>query len=252
MHSYMLTKNRIMMRFLRNMKKWKTSYLLPIGSVVVLLFLTSCFDNDEDPVPVVTDVSYVSIYHGSPDTDGLDIIVGTTGQINALPFEFEDYSNYLNFFSGDRNLTFTDANNEVARVLDTVLSFEKGETYSLFIADSLRSIEIIQARDSFPSVADGETMVRFVHLSPDATSFDVYVDGGKILSDKSFKEVSEFLPVSSGRETFEIRAAGTDEVLLTIPVVELLDEEYYTFVVNGFVNPPGGNDHGLGSDIIRL
>ena len=240
------------MRFLRNMKKWKTTYLLPIGSVAVLLFLTSCFDNNEDPVPVVTDVSYVSIYHGSPDTDGLDIIVGTTGQINALPFEYEDYSNYLNFYSGERNLTFTDANNEVALVLDTMLNFETGETYSLFIADSLRSIEMIQVKDSFPSVADGETMIRFAHLSPDAMSVDVYVDDTKILSDKSFKEVTEFLPVSSGRKTFEVRAAGTDEVLLTIPVIELLDEEYYTLVINGFVNPPSGNDHEFGSDIIRL
>lgn len=240
------------MRILRNMKKWKTSYLLPIGSIVVLLFLTSCFDDDKEPVPVVTDVSYVSIYHGSPDTDGLDIIVGTTGQINALPFEYEDYSNYLNFFSGDRALTFTDANNEMATVLDTILSFETGDTYSLFIADSLRSIEMIQVKDSFPGISDGETMVRFAHLSPDATPFDVYVNDVKILDNKSFKEVSDFTSVSSGRETFEIRAAGTEEVLLTIPGVELYDEEYYTIVINGFVNPPGDNNHELGSDIIRL
>ena len=240
------------MNIINYMQKMSFPYLLSMGSILGFLFMTSCMDKEVDPVPVITDVSYVSLYHGSPDTDGLDIIVGNTGQINALPFEFEDYSNYLNFYSGNRNLTFTDANNEVATVLDTVLSFEKGETYSLFIADSLRSIEIVQVRDSFPSVADGETMVRFVHLSPDATSFDVYVDGGKILSDKSFKEVSDFLPVSSGRETFEIRAADTDEVLLTVPVVELHDEAYYTIAINGFVNPPGGNDHALGSDIIRL
>ncbi len=240
------------MRFFKNKKKWKFSYLLSMVSVVGLLLLTGCMDDDDEPVPVITDVSYVSIYHGSPDTDGLDIIVGNTGQINALPFEYEDYSNYLNFYSGDRNLTFTDANNDVALVLDTMLNFETGETYSLFIADSLRSIEMIKVEDSFPSVADGEAMVRFAHLSPDATSIDAYVDNEKILSDKSFKEVSEFLPVSSGRETFEIKAAGTDEVLLTIPVIELLDEEYYTLVINGFVNPPSGNDHDLGSDIIRL
>ncbi|MEQ8552919.1 MAG: DUF4397 domain-containing protein [Cyclobacteriaceae bacterium] len=240
------------MRFLDYMKKQKFSHMLSMVSILGLLVLTSCLDNEKDPVPIVTDISYVSIYHGSPDTDGLDIIVGNTGQINALPFEYEDYSNYLNFYSGDRNLTFTDANNEVALVLDTLLNFETGETYSLFIADSLKSIEMIKVKDSFPSVADGEAMVRFAHLSPDATTIDAYVDNEKILSDKSFKEVSEFLPVSSGRETFEIRAAGTDEVLLTIPVIELLDEEYYTLVVNGFVNPPSGNDHGLGSDIIRL
>ncbi len=239
------------MRFLNNMKKWRFSYLLSIGSALGFLFLTSCLDNDEDPVPIITEVSYVSIYHGSPDTDGLDIMVGTTGQINALPFEYEDYSNYLNFYSGDRNLTFTDANN-VATVLDTTLNFETGDTYSLFIADSLRSIEMIQVKDSFPSVADGETMVRFAHLSPDATSIDIYANETKILSDRSFKDVSDFKLVGSGRLTLEIKAAGTDEVLLTIPGVELHDEEYYTIVVNGFVSPPGNNTNELGSDIIRL
>ena len=240
------------MRLIRNMKNWNATYLFPIGSILGLLFLTSCLDNDEEPVPVVTDVSYVSIYHGSPDTDGLDIVVGTTGQINALPFEYEDYSNYLNFYSGNRNLRFTDANNEVATVLDTILSFETGETYSLFIADSLRSIEMIQVRDSFPSVSDGETMVRFAHLSPDAPPIDIYVDNTHIIGDRSFKDVSDFIPVGSERTTFEIKAAGTDEVLLTIPEVELRNEEYYTLVINGFVNPPGNNTHELGSDIIRL
>ncbi len=239
------------MRFLNNMKKWRFSYLLSTVGLLGILFLTSCLDNDEDPVPVITEVSYVSIYHGSPDTDGLDITVGTTGQINALPFEYEDYSNYLNFYSGDRNLTFTDANN-VATVLDTTLNFETGDTYSLFIADSLRSIEMIQVRDSFPSMADGETMVRFAHLSPDAPSIDIYANETKILSDRSFKDVSDFKLVGSGRSTLEIKAAGTDEVLLTIPGVELHDEEYYTIAVNGFVSPPGNNTNELGSDIIRL
>ncbi len=240
------------MRLINNMKKWKFSYMLAIAGMSGFLFLTSCLDDDETPQPVITEIAYVSIYHGSPNTDGLDILVGNTGRINALPFEYEDYSNYLNFYSGERHLTFRDANNEVATVLDTMLTFDTGETYSLFIADSLSSIEMIQVKDSFPSVADSQTMVRFAHLSPDAMPIDVYVDGSKILGDKSFKGISDFVPVSSGRETFEIKVAGTEEILLTIPVVELYGEEYYTIAINGFVNPPFGNNHDLESDIIRL
>lgn len=240
----------MIIRIVKHIKKWKSTPLI-LGSLLGLFLLMGCDDN-EDPVPVITDISYVSIYHGSPDADGLDILTGGTGQINALPFEYEDYSSYLNFYAGNRELIFLDADNEVATVIDTTLNFEEDEIYSLFIADSLQSIEIIQVKDSFPSVADGQTMIRLAHLSPDAPSVDIYVENTPILSDVSFKDVSDFISVDSGRETIEVRSSETGDVLLTIPNLELFDEEYYNVIINGFVNPPAGNMNELGSDVIRL
>ncbi len=239
------------MRFIENIKKLKSHLSIILMGITGLFVFTACDDND-DPVPIITDISYVSIYHGSPDADGLDIVVGSTGQINALPFTYEDYSNYLNFYSGDRQLIFLDANNEVATVIDTTVSLDVDETYSLFIADSLRSIELVMINDSFPSVTDGNSMIRFAHLSPDAPTVDIYTEGTELVSDVSFKDISNFVSVNSGRETIEIRSSETDDVIMTVPNLELIDEEYYTIIVNGFVTPPAGNTNELGSDIIRL
>ncbi|XOV91641.1 MAG: DUF4397 domain-containing protein [Bacteroidota bacterium] len=237
------------MRLIRYIKKNAKSVI--VGSLLGLVFLVGCSD-DEEPVPVVSDVSYVSLYHGSPDAEGLDIVLNGSGQINALPFEYEDYSNYLNFYSGNRNLLLLDANNEFITVLDTILNFDVDEVYSLFIADSLKSIEVIQVKDSFPNIANGQTMIRIAHLSPDAPTVNISVDGDEVLSDVSFQDISDFLSVDGGRRTVEVSDAATDEVILTIPNLELLDQEYYTIIVNGFVNPPTGNEHDIESDVIKL
>src|SRR5674536_162347 len=53
-------------------------------------------------------------------------------------------------------------------------------------------------------------MVRVAHLSPDAPSVDVYVNGAKTLSGVSYKTVSKYLSVPPGQYRFEVRPAGAD------------------------------------------
>ena len=60
------------------------------------------------------------------------------------------------------------------------------------------------------SAATGDAMVRVAHLSPDAPSVDVYVNGAKTLSGVSYKTVSKYLSVPPGQYRFEVRPAGAD------------------------------------------
>jgi hypothetical protein len=52
--------------------------------------------------------------------------------------------------------------------------------------------------------------VRVGHFSPDAPAVDVYANGGAILTDVSFGELSEYLEVPGGTYTIEVVAAGAD------------------------------------------
>ncbi len=50
--------------------------------------------------------------------------------------------------------------------------------------------------------------VRVAHLSPDAPTVDVYVNGNKTLSNVPFKTISDYLNVPAGSYRFEVRPAG--------------------------------------------
>ncbi len=217
-------------------------------AITVILFLTSCDEMDE-PTPI--EVAHVSIYHGSPDTDGLDIRV-STGQINNDPFKFRDFSNYLNFYPGNRNMKFIEANTGVVALVDTTFTFEIGESYSVLLANTANNLEAVMIEDSFPDAISGKAMVRFIHLSPDVPAVKVLADEDELFGAESFKNGSEFKPVDAGRVTFEFLEEDGQNTVLQVPNVELLGRRYYNIILTGFDSPPAGNTHELSADIIRL
>ena len=213
------------------------------------LFLTSCLNTD-DPEPL--EIANVSIYHGSPDAGGLDIIVGSN-QINNNSFEFEDYSYYIDFFPGDRQLKFTEHDNLSNVLIDTTFTFEIDKIYSVYIADSLSSIEAVLLNDEFPEAETGKAMVRFVHLSPDVQEINVSIDEENLFNEQTFKDGTDFVGINAGTTTLGVVTANElNEVLLNVPDVKFEEGNYYTIILNGFRTPPDGNTNELSADIIEL
>lgn len=212
--------------------------------------LTGCLDDDNNPAP--QPVAYVNIYHASPDADDLDIIVNSNA-INTEPFQYTDYTGYLPYYAGKRTLKFSEAGDLSEIVLDTAFQFANGKMYSVFIADSLSSIEAVILGDSAEIPDAGKAMIRVVHLSPDAPELNVLADDADLFSSLSFKEGSAFKEIESGTLTIEFQAVeGGNEVLLTVPGVELESKEYYTIVLKGFSTPPAGNENEIDTDVIKL
>jgi hypothetical protein len=50
--------------------------------------------------------------------------------------------------------------------------------------------------------------------------------------------------------TFELKTAGTDNVVLSAKDVEIRPGGYYTIVTRGFVNPPAGNTNVLSIEVL--
>ena len=217
--------------------------------VALVFFLSGCLDDDNkavDPVPV----GYVSIYHASPDAPALDVIVDDK-RVNSEPFDYSDYSGYLNFYTGARNVKFSVVNASNA-LLDTTLSVEEDKAYSIFVINRLSSIETLVVSDSIITVPAGKAVVRFVHLSPDAPAIDVTENtgGAAWFTNTSFKQATDFKEVDAGSYSFKIKAAGTDNVLLSADNIDLRSGGYYTIVTRGFSSPPTGNTNVLSVEVL--
>lgn len=239
----------ITMKLKFKMLSLKTRYLTMTVGISMMLFTSGCFNENDDFQPV--ELSYVSIYHASPDTEDLDIVIGANNQVNAVPFGYEDFSGYLSLYPGDRYLKFNRASTSTV-VLDTTLTLVKNKIYSVFLADSLESIEAVVLIDSAQTPETGKAMVRFVNLSPDAPGVKLFIDGQDLPVERAFKEATAFIKTDAGTVDLEFRTAdGANEVLLAVPQIELISQQYYTILLNGFINPPAGNTNAVSSDIIK-
>lgn len=212
--------------------------------------LSSCLDKDNE-VPEPQPVSFVSFYHGAPDAPGIDIRLNDQ-KINKEAFPYKSYSNYITLSPGSKRIKFNPVNSEVSYV-DTALTFREDKAYSLFFVDKLNQVDILVLQDSLVAPASGKARVRFLNLSPDASSVDLVSTGTSSATwfgDVSFKENIEFQDVTSGLYSFQVKSTGTGEVLLPVSNIDLSANRIYTFVFRGFKTPPAGNTNGLDFQIL--
>jgi hypothetical protein len=238
------------------MKKWKIESAISKfktgGSILIagLFAMVGCMDDkttEVQPVPV----SYVSIYNASPDAPGLDVIVDER-RINSNPFDYTDYSGYLNFFTGNRNIK-VNAANATNSYVDTTFNLLDGKAYSLFLIDRASKLEALLVRDSAAAPEAGKAMIRFIHLSPDADALDVVAKGATdttAFNATSFKQASQFQSVNAESVTFDVKKAGAADTLLSSNNINLQAGGYYTVIVRGFANPPAGVSNGLTIEVL--
>jgi hypothetical protein len=225
---------------------WRRSAVLALA-VVMAAGLSSCLNDDDSNNVQPTPVGYVSIYHASPDSPGLDVLVDNR-KINGQPFDYTDRSGYLNFFTGDRNIKINSTNAANALV-DTTLTVVDGKAYSLFVINRLSGIETLILEDSSATPAAGKAMVRFVHLAPDADPMDVTAneDATALFGQTGFKQATVFKEVEAKDYTFKVAGGGKE---LVTNSVTLREGRYYTIAVRGFASPPAGNTNVLSLEVL--
>lgn len=218
---------------------------------LLMVALTGCNDDDDDitPIPEPDSVAYVSLYHMSPDAPPLEIHVDNN-RINFNAFDYTEHTGYLRFYTGERNLLFTPFNASNSLV-ETTVNLEDDMLYSVFVTGTADDLEALVTEDEIPDAADGNTLVRVVHVSPDAPAVDLSTTGDEpLFLNVAYRTAADFTEIPAGNTSFEITSAGGDEVLASVPNVNFLPGRVYTLVVRGYVDPPAGNTNSLSVQIV--
>jgi hypothetical protein len=188
--------------------------------------------------------SMVLVVHASPDAPGVDLLVDDM-MVNDKPLTFPMNTGYLSVESGMRNIKVNVAGTSTTAI-GADIDFEADKSYSLFAVNRVASIEPLLIEDDLTSPASGKSHVRFIHLSPDAPAVDIVAKGvGTVFANSSFKDVADFTPVDAGTVTLEVQVAGSGQVVLTVPDVQLEQGKIYTIWASGLVA-----DGSLGAEII--
>lgn len=202
------------------------------------LLMSSCFDNLENtPLPPT---AYVSIYQGSPDAPAMDIFANAN-RVNRDPMEFTQVLGYSPFFPGERDFRFA-AVNSASSLLEKEFELKADSVYSLFVINETAALDAFLVKDIWEEPSATQAQLRFVHLSADTESVDLFVNDTStpLVEESSFKDVSEYLELTPGNTILKIKSSETGETLLTSGTLDLKGNRVYTLVVRGMSSEPSG------------
>lgn len=84
-----------------------------------------------------------------------------------------------------------------------------------------------------PTEPNGSSYVRVAHLSPDAPSVDVWVDGTVVLQDVAYGDFSSYLTLEQGRHRVQVSPANQSSPIVIDAEVTLAEGSYYTVAATG-------------------
>jgi hypothetical protein len=234
---------------MKNFQKFPKSLMSRLMLIMVVPFtisVSSCKDDDENPLPATT-IAKLMVTHASPDAPGVDLLIDNV-KLNPAALSFPNSTSYMPLVTGNRNVKVNVAGTSTT-VIDATLPFEANKNYSVFAIDAVASISALVIEDNLATPAAGKAHIRFIHLSPDAPAVDVALDGGAVVfANKSFKGYTSFTPLDAGSYDLEVRVAGTSNVALDLDPVNLQAGKIYTVFAKGFL--AGSGSQALGAQII--
>jgi hypothetical protein len=180
----------------------------------------------DNNTPPASGTAHVRVIHLSPDAPAVDVApAGGMPVISNL--SYPNASPYLPLPGGiyDLEVRPTGSTTVALPIFDVPL--ESGTIYTVFAMGNLSSLSTLLVADS------GNARVRVVHASPDAPGVDVYVDGAKVITNLTYKTVTQYLSVPSGEHRIQVYPTGTMTTAVIDAEVSLMANQDYTVAAVG-------------------
>lgn len=179
-------------------------------------------------------LSYVRVIHTVPDAPNVDIYANDKLIINNLAYG--NYTDYLPIPEGMYQISLYVAGTKNSPVLTNMLAVNKNSILTVAAVGTLSDIDFLAITDANESRRSGKSMIRFLHLSPNAPAVDITLPNGTVIfSNISFEHITSYIDVAPMNYTLQVRVAGTSNVVLTVPNVNLMADKYYTVYAIGLI-----------------
>jgi hypothetical protein len=158
----------------------------------------------------------VRVVHLAPGAPNVDVYVDGTRMIAAVPFKTA--SKYHRMPASTHMLVLRPAGSAANSTPSASqrVSVAPGVAYTVVLLGTPVQPQIRVAKDDFSAPPPGKARLRIINAAPQSPPLDVGVAGGPVLfRNVTFGMVSNFVPVTAGRFSLEVRRAGTSTVLFT-------------------------------------
>lgn len=159
------------------------------------------------------------------------------GDITLANIPYTGFSNYQVVNAGTHTITVEAAATPGATLLTTSPTLTPATDTSIALYGSAGSLGALVLTDANVSTLSAKAQVRFVNVSPDLASIDVYANGTLAVAGLVQNSASGYAlldAVAGGTSyQFDFDLAGTTTPVLTLPAVTLVAGNVYTIYVMG-------------------
>lgn len=167
------------------------------------------------------ETAYIRLFHASPDAPAVDVYAN--GNLLAKGLVYKQITQYLRVPTGNYLIEVYPTDQKMNPVISAAIEILPNTSSTIAAVGMLSEImpHIIQ-EEFMPQIDRNKVYIRFVHLSPNAPAVDITLpDGTKIFEDVEFTEATEYIEIDPGTYAVQVRLAGTDIPVLSLPSVVL-------------------------------
>lgn len=176
----------------------------------------------------------IRIIHAAPNTQSVDVYLNGTKISKDLPYH--GVTDYISLPAGKYQVDIYPAGTMVSTLFSKKIIVKQGHVYTLAASGTTDKLRLFEFEDRL-NVPIGKTKLRFIHLSPDAPAIDIaFKQGDVIFSNIAYKQATKYIELTPMPIEAEVRLAGTKNIVLSLPMLELRPNEGYTIVAIGLVD----------------
>ena len=178
--------------------------------------------------------SHIRVLHASPNSPAVDVYAN--GNLLISDLAYMEISPYLPVASANYTITVFPSGETANPVIDTEVFIPENTIFNLAAVGELPDVSLFPIPEPATVPTSGRACVRFVHLSPNAPAVDITLaDGSEVFTDIEYLEATDYVCVPSQTYTFQVTPTGSDDIVLTIPNVQLSSNNVYTIYAVGLV-----------------
>lgn len=180
------------------------------------------------------DVSYVRVFHASPNGPSVDIYVN--GGLAFKNLQFKDFTEYVQLPMGEYKIEVFSAGQKETPILTQNIRLPEKEVVTIAAVGNFEDLQLIPyIEGNADDLFENESRVRIIHLSPGAPNVDVLIDGNLAFTDIGFMDATDYVQLLSDSYNLTVNLADTKDTVLTLNT-DLKSQKVYTIYVVG--NPP--------------
>ena len=189
--------------------------------------------------------SGIRLINGSPDFNGLDLIVDDNTLISNVAYKYA--TKYFQVNTGFRTIKVkpSDANTPI---FQSTLNLEFDKKYILVAIDKSISPEVLVLESAQRTIPSGNASVRFVNGIYDQTAVDIKIInqfGSLSINQSVPKNVTNYINVPGGKNQIIVYQSGTQNVLVSSEA-DLDVGVQYTILLSGLSSGTGDKKYSIG------
>lgn len=176
--------------------------------------------------------SFVRVLHASPDAPMVDIYANDNLIIKRI--SYQQFTPYFQLPVGRYNIKIYPSGTKTNLILNAEVNIPANMIFTIAAIGKLPNIELYAVPD-MTAINQTKTLIKFVHLSPDAPNVDITLrNGTKIFENVGYKDATNYITVNPATYTIQARPTGDQNVILNVPNIRLRPNKAYTIYLVGF------------------